>query len=647
MNRRFLLIFLGGLAALVAVAVAAVPFVVPTGAVRGEIEQRVSQATGRAFKIEGGLAFTLFPALGFTAHHVTLANMPGGRAPHLAEIDVLRIGVKLLPLLSGRIEADEIECDRPLLALEVARDGRANWELRPGRGAEAGTGVAVKTAFAGIAVSDGTVTYDNARLGSRREIDHLSARVALTRLDRPAGVSGAFAFRGRRLNYSLSAATTQTLLAGKGTRVTVAIASDFLNAGFFGAIGSDGLISGTGSLRTPSLKDVAAWLGRPASAGAGLGPLDIRAAVAVHDRSASLTNIAAKIDGMTVSGYLDADLRAPVPAVNGVLSVDRLDLNTYLRGGPPAPGAPKAPAPIRPPGGGWSKTAINLDLLKLMNGRLTLNVGRLDVLHLKLGKTVIAATLAGGSMTATMSPMQLYGGTGAATLIVDARAAAPLVANKLVFSNIAFGPFLADTIGVDKIDGRGTIMLDVTSKGASPDAIMRGLSGKGSVVIGHGSVRGVDMGMVARTVTTILSAGATGTSAATDFDRFGGSFTIANGILTNNDLKLSSPFINMTGAGHLDLGNQTIAYRIEPKASIGGKLNLLDVGVPFAITGSWSHLRYVPDLAGAVSGLIGSVLGKGTAPIEGLLDGLAGPPAGTKKKSKSVGDTLKGMFGIH
>ncbi len=222
----------------------------------------------------------------------------------------------------------------------------------------------------------------------------------------------------------------------------------------------------------------------------------------------------------------------------------------------------------------------------------------------------------------------------------------PRVANKLAFTNIAFGPFLADTIGVDKIDGRGTIVLDVVSNGASPDAIMRGLSGKGSVVIEHGSIRGVDMGMVARTVTTILSAGATATSAATDFDRFGGSFTIANGILTNKDLKLSSSFINMTGAGALDLGNRTIVYRIEPKASIGGKLKLLDVGVPFAITGPWRHVRYVPDLAGAVTGLIGGLLSTGTAPIAGLLDGLAGPPAKPKKKSKSVGDTLKGMFGI-
>ncbi|HEY0106154.1 MAG TPA: AsmA-like C-terminal region-containing protein, partial [Rhizomicrobium sp.] len=151
----------------------------------------------------------------------------------------------------------------------------------------------------------------------------------------------------------------------------------------------------------------------------------------------------------------------------------------------------------------------------------------------------------------------------------------------------------------------------------------------------------------------LLSAGATAGGAETRFDRFSGSFAISNGILANNDLKMTSSFINMTGRGHLDLGNQTIVFRIEPKASLGGRLHLLDIGVPFAITGSWRHLTYTPDVAGAVTGLVGAVLNTGTAPIEGLLGGLLGQPsdapapADKKKKKKTIGDTLGSMFGLH
>src|SRR5262249_20204903 len=155
----------------------------------------------------------------------------------------------------------------------------------------------------------------------------------------------------------------------------------------------------------------------------------------------------------------------------------------------------------------------------------------------------------------------------------------------------------------------------------------------------------------ARTVQTLLSAGATGSSATTEFDSFSGSFVIQRGILRNGDLKLASAFLSMTGKGALDLGNQTIAYRIEPKASIGGRMNLLDVGLPFTIYGTWAHVKYVPDLSGAVTGLFGSVIDKGMSPVTGLLGALTGgapdgKPKPGKPKPKGITDTITGIFGL-
>ena len=389
---------------------------------------------------------------------------------------------------------------------------------------------------------------------------------------------------------------------------------------------------------------MAAWLGHPVSAGSGLGPFAMLANLAARDRRIVLSGIQAKLDGMSLNGTLTADTPGKVPLVTATLNADRLDLNTYLVAG----AKPGGGAPHGPPGGGWSRTPFRLDLIKLVNGHLTLNLGALSVLHLKIAKTTLAVALQDGLMTAHLAPMELYGGAGNADLSVDDRGPMPAIANRLTFSGIAMRPFLADTIGVDHLDGRGAISLDIAAKGGSPDAIMRSLSGKGAVAIGHGSVSGVDMGRVARSIAAILSAGAVGQSAATPFDRFGGSFTISNGILSNRDLKLDSAFLHMAGAGSLDLGNQTIAYRIEPKAALGGRLDLLDIGVPFVITGPWSHVQYKPDIAGAVSGLVGSVLEKGAAPLGSLLQGLTGhgqPPA--KKKSKSTGDRLKSLFGLH
>ena len=643
MNRKLLYGLIGGGVALLAALVAAVPLLVPTTSLKGEIESRVSAATGRAFRIHGALTFSLFPSIGLDARDVTLANAPGGRARDMARIGRMRIAAKLWPLLFGKIEAGEVVLEKPVIALEVARGGAANWNFVREHAQSSGLRLPPDARFAGVRIEAGAVSYDNDERGIHRAIADLDATIDLASLDSPTGATGAFTLLGRKLNFASTITTPRALLAGRTIEAKLALTSNFLSADYYGHVRDSGTVTGYGTLRTPSLKDLAAWLGHKMSAGSGLGRLSARAEMMVAGDWVVLRDLKIELDAMTMRGELDVHLEPKVPTVNGSLDIDTLDLNTYLSLGAAQGGGP--------PRGGWSRTPVNLDLIKQLDGHLKLEVSALRLLRLHTGTTLMDVTFLGGLMTAKLGIIELYGGAGKADLTVDGRGPVPVIGNKVIFMNIAMRPFLADTIGVDKLDGRGTITLDVTSKGASPDAIMRALSGKGAVVIGRGSVRGVDMGQVARTVQTILSAGATGQSATTQFDRFGGSFSIQNGMLWNGDLKLESAFIHMKGAGHLDLGNQTIAYRIEPKASIGGRLNLLDVGVPFAITGPWSHVRYKPDLAGAVTGLVGGVLEKGTAPITGLFGALTGSghakPPPKKTNGKGPADTLKGIFGLH
>jgi AsmA protein len=651
MNRRLLFgLIAGGVAiALLAAAYLSLPLFLSTVSLKGEIEARVAHATGRAFRIRGPLTITLFPSLGITARDVALANAPGGTAKDMVHIDALHLAVRLWPLLHRRIEATRVVLEHPQINLEVDAAGRGNWELVQRRAEESGLRLPAGTVFSGAAIQDGRVSYDNAKLDIQRTLEKLDAEIDITTLGEPVKAHGTFVHHGKAFRYTATVATIRTLLSGVATKVDVALDADIVHAAFLGFLSSDGTAKGNGALITPSVKNLAAWLGRPVEAGSGLGALTALADIAAKDRRVSLSRIKAKLDGMAVGGSLVADMSATTPDVTANLTVDHIDLNTYLHIGEAPRSA--APAATGPPSGGWSKAPIKLDLLKLLNGHLNIAVGSLAVRHLHLGPTRVAAVLDGGALQAHLDPITLYGGHGTAFLSVDGSGVAPILHNTLTFSGIAMRPFLTDAIGVDKLDGTGTIALDVSSAGASPDAIMRAMSGRGSVAIVHGRVRGVDMGQVARTVQTILSAGATGGSATTDFDSFSGAFVIRGGILNNDNLSLSSAYLHMTGRGALNLGNQTIAYRIEPKASIGGRMNLLDVGVPFTIYGSWAHLHYVPDLTGAVTGLVGSMIDKGTAPIAGLLGGLTGgAPTGKPKpgpKPKSVGDTLKGIFGLH
>lgn len=94
---------------------------------RGQIADTVREQTGRELTIEGDLKLSVIPWLGVSIGRTTLSNDPAyGDEPMLAVEDA-SVGVKLMPLISRRIEVSEIRLDG--LRLNLVRDARgSNWD---------------------------------------------------------------------------------------------------------------------------------------------------------------------------------------------------------------------------------------------------------------------------------------------------------------------------------------------------------------------------------------------------------------------------------------------------------------------------------------------------------------------------------------
>ena len=58
-----------------------------------------------------------------------------------------------------------------------------------------------------------------------------------------------------------------------------------------------------------------------------------------------------------------------------------------------------------------------------------------------------------------------------------------------------------------------------------------------------------------------------GQTRKTDFAELGGTFTVKQGILANDDMHLQAPALRIGGRGTVDLPKRTLDYRIEPKAA--------------------------------------------------------------------------------
>ncbi|MDE2163111.1 MAG: AsmA family protein [Alphaproteobacteria bacterium] len=626
-------------AAVVAV-VLLLPFLVPVDSYRGRIETAAESATGRALHIDGPMRLMLFPQFGLKAEKVTFANMPGGRAAAMASIGDIRLAIHFLPLLTGHVVVDQIVLDRPVIALEVNAEGQPNWALGNGKTKSEGSSVTLPldTQFSGIKITDGQISYTNIKTLTYRAVDHVNATIGITQLDQPVSLDGNLTENGHKIDFDGRIATIKTLLGNGTTALDLSLTSDMMQASFKGLLDPAGTLTGHFKFDTPSLRNMAGWLGEALPAGGGLGRTSLESQIVSKDKVTTFSGLQLTLDHAKMAGHLVIDAHGEVPDVTGALSIDRLDLNPYLLAG-----TPSAPQPQHSTQSGWSKTPFSFALLKRVDANLSLGVGGLRLRNLHLGKTVLNVTLAGGALTARLDPITLYGGTGQAELDVNGRSAVPVFRNTLKFDNVALRPFLSDTLGVDSIEGSGSLALAITSQGTSAYAVMHALSGKGSIIAGQGRIRGVDLGAVARTIQTVLGGGATGTSATTDFHDMGGSFVIAGGVLANKDFRLSGPLLSMTGAGTIDIGNRAINFRVVPKAAVGGARGL-SIGIPFRITGSWDHVHYAPDLTGVVNGLMQN-LESGRAPFKGLFGGGNKTKSGQKKQSPQ--DLLRGLFGQH
>lgn len=650
-----------------AVVVALLPFVIPVGAYRSRIEQIATNATGHKLTIKGDLRLTVFPNLGIHADNVTLANVEGGKNPNLASMNGLRVSVRLLPLLSGNLQVSQVVLNRPIIHLEVDKNGKHNWTITPkykvtenpdSRNAFENV---QNTRFNGVTISGGEITYYDARSGTNEAASDIDMEIAITSFDKPVTLDGQMTLRKQRFSIAAKINSPLDFLKTEITPVDLSLTSDLVQASFKGQLNGPGAMQGKLKFDTPSLRKLSAWASHPIAVAGGLQTMSLQGTLDAKGNTYGFTALRLVLDGMTLTGDMTVNTAQDIPRINGSLAIDRLNLNTYITKAGSNSGGGKATPP--PTQSGWSAAPINLSVFKLLNGHLNLGVKSLEVMSLKIGRSVIDATLNNGVLSANLSPITLYGGMGTAKLTVNARGAVPSIHNALQFNNLQIKPFLTDTMGVDRLEGTGQFTLDVSSTGSSPKAIMNALSGKGGVVFKNGKIRGVDLAAVARTIKTALSGAATADNASTDFTEMGGTFTIANGVMTNRDFHLLNPFLRISGAGTVDLGARTVNFVVKPKlvASAqgqGGKQNLAGLGIPFNITGPWSNLSYSPDLSGVAQGIMRSLQGGGIS-AKGLLDGFLGKGSAApqdskpgakqqpKKQQPNPADLIKGLFGGH
>ncbi len=630
------LIWAGVGLAIIAGLIVILPFVIPVGAWRGTIERAAHDATGRTLTIAGPMRLTIFPRIGLEAEDVHFSNPAGSKEPEMARLGALHVSVAVLPLLAGKIEVSGITLEKPVIHLEVDKDGRNNWTFAKAKtdGGKTGAGTApAGLVLSGVNIAGGAITYDNAETGRSLAVDKVYLNADVTRLDAPAAISGHFTRAGTRIDFDGHVSTPASLSAGAATKLALSLKSDLADAAFDGSIGTAHAVQGHLDADAPSAAKLGAWLGEDVPA--GLGKVSLSAALSYRNRVATLDDLNVALGGMHVTGRLSVATAGARPRVSGTLNADRFDVNAFMQSGADN-AAQKQSAPQ-----GWSTKPIALDALTKIDADLVLHTGALAIRKLAMGKTALTLRISGGVLNADLDPMTLYGGSGRAAFAVDAHGPVAQFRGRIAFDHVAMSRVLGDAIGVSKIEGTGKLALDLSSQGGSADAVMHALSGKGAISVSNGQIKGVNLGLVAATVQSALSGKAIGADANTEFTQLSDSFVIAKGVATTADFKLSGPVLEATGKGRVDIGNRKIDFMIVPKANVA----VAKLGIPFRISGPWEDPHYLPDIGGLATGVVQGLAG-GATDAGSLIGGmLGGGKSGDKNTKKKPSNPLSGIFG--
>ena len=304
-----------------------------------------------------------------------------------------------------------------------------------------------------------------------------------------------------------------------------------------------------------------------------------------------------QFDESKIAAKVNVSRFAPL-ALHFDLELDRLNVDKYL--------PPKAAAGEKTP-----DKPLDFSALKGLNASGTVKIGQLQVSNVKASNVRLEVKAANGRLDVAPLSANLYDGSLAGALSVNANN--NQVALKQNLSNVSINPLMKDALDKDVLEGRGNVALDVATTGTTVAAMKKGLGGAASLNLKDGAIKGINLAKTFRETKAVFTTRKDAVQQArqtekTDFSELSATFRIAKGVARNDDLSMKSPFIRLGGAGDIDIGEDRMDYLarasvVNTTGGQGGKEldHLKGLTVPVRVSGPFDKLAYNIEFGGLVA----------------------------------------------
>ena len=258
--KRILLI-VAGIVGLLVVAALVIPFLVPKDVYRNQIEKAATNALQRDVTLTGDVKISVFPRIAASIGGVTVANPEGFDRPNMIEAGELRGSVKWLPLLSRRVDVQEIAFVDANVDLHRLADGKANWEFASSsepKETEESSGGGFDAGIASARLENASLTYRDDAAGSTYELKELDLQASMQAMNQPVDIKASGLFQGETFDVTLDLDSPEALTSNAPASAKLSLKSGLVNADYDGSItmGDASALAGTLTLSAPSIADL-------------------------------------------------------------------------------------------------------------------------------------------------------------------------------------------------------------------------------------------------------------------------------------------------------------------------------------------------------------------------------------------------------
>lgn len=509
---------------------------------KDELQKLAHEQAGIELSLDGELAWSFYPVLGFRLKDA--GGSFGNESTPLLHIDDLSMGLRLLPLLSRKIEVDALEISGLQLKLVVNNKGQNNWtpvpSSKPSTSAANGlTPAEQKTPVPALfipelRVRNSQLSYDDQLSKQRYSFDLNELTLQNVRLDTPFPVS----FKGRLsdqagLDLELTLATQLKVESG-GKKITADALA--LQSQLKGKTAAPLLVELQGALvfdqsadrlevtlsrvqsasfaamvdvQVTSLSQLPTFKGSLRSETFNAKTLLENLAITppvVQDNSAlervkvdlsfsgdskqiSVDPMTLKLDDSTISGNLTI-LDLTSQALRFAFTLDHIDLDRYL----PPPSKQSAAAASDARLNAPANTALlPVDTLRKLRASGRFMANELIVNKVSVRDLVLAIEAKNGDVQVTQLQAKAWQGSLDGSAGLDVRGSQPQWRSRIEVQNVLMEEVLRNVTSKALLSGRSGFTLQLASQGNDVDNLLKAAVGQVDLSLQEGLLHGVNL----------------------------------------------------------------------------------------------------------------------------------------------------------